>query len=243
VSERSAQRSPVIARLSAQLEAGGLNLSAALDRDSYDASVAPAWRCERVRPSSRSVLLVGNAGRAFWSHLTRASEAADPEHPVDRYARRVLEQAAQLVDPPALIAHYWEQREGEFLPLVPLAERAGLGRRGRIGLLIHPIYGPWVSLRAVLFLDIEVPRAGALARSSCEGCPAPCQLACHGSAVAPSGLDLVRCAATRREHPACSSGCDARLACAVGREHAFSREQIVHHSRSHAGRLHWPTQQ
>jgi epoxyqueuosine reductase QueG len=189
------------------------------------------------------VLLVGNAGRALWSQLARAPEAADSEHPVDRYTRRVLEQAAQLVHPAATLALYWEQRDGQFLPLMALAEHAGLGRRGRIGLLIHPLYGPWVSLRGALFLDVDVPRAGTLARSSCDGCPAPCELACHGDAVSASGLDLSRCAATRRNHPACRVGCDARLACVVGREHAFSREQIVHHSRSHSGRPRWPTQQ
>jgi epoxyqueuosine reductase len=237
-----AQRGSV-ARISAQLEACGLDLAAPLDRDSYDACVAPAWRCARLRPDCRSVLIVGNAGRAFWTHLARAPEAMDPEHPVDRYAGRVVAQAVRTVDPSAAIAHYWETRDGEFLPLVALAERAGLGRRGRIGLLIHPRYGPWVSLRAALFLDEEVASAGALAKASCEGCSAPCQLACHGNAVAPYGLDLDRCAATKREHPACASGCDARLACIVGREHAFTREQIVHHSRSRAAGVRWPTEQ
>lgn len=233
-----------VSELSAELEAGGLDLSAALDRDTYDACVAPAWRCARVRPECRSVLIVGNAGRAFWSQLSRAPEAKDPEHPVDRYTLRLLEQAARRVDPPASIALYWEQRDREFLPLVALAERAGLGRRGRIGLLIHPRYGPWISLRAALYLDVEVPgTAGALLASPCEGCPAPCQLACHGNAVATNGLDLARCAATKRDHPACRVGCDARLACVVGREHAFSREQIVHHSRLRDGRMRWPTQQ
>jgi hypothetical protein len=232
-----------LGRLSAELEAGGLDLAAPLDRDSYDASVAPAWRCERVCPGSRSVWIVGSAGRAFWSHLARAPEAEDPEHPVDRYTLRVLEQAARRLDPPATIAPYWEQREGEFLPLVPLAELAGLGRRGRIGLLIHPVYGPWVSLRAALFLDADAPRPGPLAKSSCEGCPAPCQEVCHGDAVAPGGLDLARCALAKREHPACRVGCDARLACVVGREHAFSAEQIVHHSRPRDARKRWPTRQ
>ena len=233
----------ILARLAAELGAGGLDLVAPLDRDAYDACVAPAWRCAHVRADCRSVLLVGNAGRAFWSHLERAPEAQDPEHPVDRYTLRVLEQAVRRADPAASIALYWEQRDGEFLPLVALAERAGLGRRGRIGLLIHPVYGPWVSLRAAVFLDAQVARAGALASSSCDGCPAPCQLACHGKAVAPGGLDLVRCAATQREHPACRLGCDARLACVVGREHAFSSEQIVHHSRPRESLTRWPTQQ
>ena len=232
-----------LARLEAELHAGGLDLAAPLDRDSYDASVAPAWRCERVRPSSRSVLIVGNAGRAFWSKLARAPESADCEHPVDRYTLRLLAQAARQIDPPPGIALYWEQREGAFLPLVALAERAGLGRRGRIGLLIHPVYGPWVSLRAALYLDVDVPRAGALAPAVCDGCPAPCQQACHGTAVHPSGLDLVRCGATRRDHPLCKVGCDARLACVVGREHAFSSEQIVHHTLLREARTRWPTRQ
>ena len=83
-----------VAELQAELAGAGFELTAPLARDVYDAHVAPAWRCARVRPSCRTVLVVGSGGRGFWSCLARAPEARDPEHPADRYTRRVLEQAA-----------------------------------------------------------------------------------------------------------------------------------------------------
>jgi epoxyqueuosine reductase len=230
-----------IARLEAELADAGFDLTAPLSRDAYDASVPAAWRTSRVHPSARSVLLVGNAGRTLWSRLADAPEARDPEHPVDRYTRRVFAETARGLDPPASFALYFEPREGQFLPLIALAERAGLGTRGRIGLLLHPVYGPWISLRGVLFLDVDLVSAPAQLRSPCDGCAAPCERACHGHAVSGAGLDLARCGEAQRARVECQRGCDARRACVIGREHAFSDAQIEHHTRPRAARLIWPT--
>jgi len=231
-----------LARVRAELDAAGLNLTATLAADAYDAHVPDVWSTERVRPGCRSVLLVGNAGRALWTRLARAPECSDPEHPVDRYTLRMLEQATHRFEPPASFAVYWEQREGAFLPLITLARAAGLGAPSRLGLLIHPHYGPWISLRAVLYLD-EAPATEPAPRpleSPCSDCPAPCIAACHGSAVSTDGLDPKRCLATKLSEPACARGCDARVACVVGREHAFVPDQLAHHTRMRGETGRWP---
>jgi epoxyqueuosine reductase QueG len=90
-------------------------------------------------------------------------------------------------------------------------------------MLVHPVYGPWLSLRALLLSSWPVPASGPRAGfDPCTGCPAPCADACHGAAVVPAGFSVPRCAAARRrEATPCALRCDARHACVLGREHAY----------------------
>jgi hypothetical protein len=143
----------------------------------------------------------------------------------------VLSEACELCQPPARFALYREQREGSYLPLVALARRAGFGTPGRVGVLIHPVFGPWISIRGVVYLPFEVEASATAAFDPCTGCLAPCASACHGGVIGPRSVDAEGCFRTRLLTPACRSACDARAACVVGREHAFTPEQVAHHSR------------
>jgi epoxyqueuosine reductase QueG len=218
-------------RVVAHLADAGLALTGSLPAAEYDALVPPPWRSARLAPQARSALVVGNAGRALWERFQSSPERVLAADPLDAYARRVLDEAARLVEPHAVMAFYSERREGVYLPLVALARRAGFGSPGRVGVLIHPVYGPWIAIRAVLLLADDVPFCEPPAYSPCEGCPAPCARACHGGVIGPSGVDSAACYQVRLTNPSCASACDARSACVVGPEHAYSREQIAHHSR------------
>jgi hypothetical protein len=132
---------------------------------------------------------------------------------------------------PRAFVLYTEKRQDRYLPLVAVARRAGFGSPGRIGVLLHPVFGPWISIRGVLFLPDEVPLREAPPFDPCTGCPAPCAGACHGAAVSEGGLDVIRCFRTKILKSPCRAACDARSACVVGPEHAFPPEQIAHHSR------------
>ena len=216
--------------LRADLEGAGLDVTGPLPASLYDASVTRGWYARRVRASCRSILLVGHSGRAFWQKLQAAPEASHPD-PVDTYTRRVVREAAEAHDPGAPFASYLEQREGQYLPLLTLAERAGLGAPSRLGLLLHPRLGPWWALRGALFLEAECASTPEPQESPCTDCHAPCASSCHGRAVGADGLDREACLGTRLVHSACHQRCDARLACVVGREHAYEPEQLAHHAR------------
>ena len=97
--------------------------------------------------------------------------------------------------------------------------------------MLHPVYGPWISIRGVLYLDQDVPFAEPEPFEPCVGCPAPGARACHGGVVGPESVDQRGCYRTKILKAACRTACDARSACVVGPEHAFTREQIAHHSR------------
>jgi hypothetical protein len=211
------------------LERSGLGLTGSLPIAAYDALVPAAWRSAELAPGARGALVVGNAGRALWERFEESPERALADDPLDRYARRVLAEAASHWDPPAAVGFYAERRSGMYLPLVALARRAGFGSPGRVGVLIHPEFGPWIAIRAVLLVSESLPETSAEPFDPCTGCPAPCEKACLGAAVGEHGLDARRCYDTRLTLPACAGACAARSACVVGPEHAYSAAQLAHH--------------
>jgi hypothetical protein len=209
----------------------GLNLSGMLPVQEYDLLVPGPWRATNLHRGCRGVLIVGNAGRTLWPIFKASPEAGLRRAPLDRYTSRVLHRAATCVTPEASVATYTDRREGGFLPLLRLAERAGFGTPGRLGILLHPNYGPWVSIRGALFLSQPVPFSVPARFDPCDGCPAPCAPACPGKAVGPKTVDPRACFRSKLLHPACRHACDARSACVLGPEHAFRPDQITHHSR------------
>jgi len=217
------------ARALESLARAGLGLSGTLPISAYDALVPPAWRAAELAPGARGALVVGNAGRTLWDCFERSPERARDDDPLDAYTRRALADASRLFEPEAAVAFYADRRDGRYLPLVALARRAGFGSPGRIGVLIHPEFGPWIALRAVLLVPESLPETSAPPFDPCTGCPAPCVAACVGVAVHESGLDARRCYDTRLANPACAGACAARSACVVGPEHAYSAAQLAHH--------------
>jgi epoxyqueuosine reductase QueG len=124
-----------------------------------------------------------------------------------------------------------------YADFVALGHAAGLGVPSRLGLLIHPEFGPWLSLRAAILCERTLVPTPELVRfEPCAGCPAPCAGACHGEALAGARFDTAACLATRLREPACKARCDARRACVYGREHAYREHAEAHHMRA-AGAL------
>lgn len=70
---------------------------------------------------------------------------------------------------------YHVERGGTYLKDV--AVHAGLGCIGLNNLLVTPDFGPRVRLRALL-VDASLPSTGPIAFDPCQGCDAPCRVAC-----------------------------------------------------------------
>ena len=208
------------------LAQAGFTLAAPLATGDYNACVPEAWRLD---PSNfGGVWIVGNAGRLLWPRFCESAEFHDAEDPLDHYTRRCFGEAATADQDFAL---YSAQRDHQYLPLIALAETAGLGVPGRVGVLLHPEYGPWISLRGVLFVAESLQTRRKPGFDPCTDCAAPCESACHGGVVSASGVDVAACYQTRQSLPDCALRCDARAACVLGPEHAFERDQVAHHSR------------
>jgi hypothetical protein len=153
--------------------------------------------------------VIGSGGRALWDAFERAPEFASGEaDPLDAYTRRVAEAAARELAPSrALFA--FERRAGQYADFVELGRLAGLGAPSRLRLLLHPVYGPWMSLRAVVLAaghwDPGAPPASP-SFDPCRKCPAPCERA---------SADF-----TAR-----------RLACVIGPDQRYSEAALAHHER------------
>ena len=144
----------MIERIRGRLADAGFGLCAPLSVEEYDRLVPAPWRAQAVFAETRGIMVVANAGHSLWPRFRASAEAALEDDPLDRYTARAL---ADACAPGAHFALYHERRAGAYLPLVALAERAGLGAPGRVGVLLHPEYGPWLSLRGLVYLPVAVP--------------------------------------------------------------------------------------
>jgi hypothetical protein len=183
-----------------------------------------------------TVLLVGNIGSSFWAHVQAAPERGGPD-PVDRWTARVLgDLAAGLAataifpfgGPPHHPFQRWARRADPDLSVSPL------------GLLIHPDHGLWHALRgALLFRErLLLPSVAAPRPNPCASCAGrPCLDTCPVGAFRAGGYDVAACRAylhTLSGQPCVIQGCRARVACPVGRTHAYTGAQAQHHMRAFA---------
>lgn len=202
--------------------------------------VADGAAYQELLPGCRSVVVFASGGQALWEAFT-AELAARPEalsgedHPVDQFVAGAIRAAD-----PNPEGRRWVRCAGDaetFVDFRPLALAAGLGRHGKLGLLMHPRFGPWMGLRAACFTTAALPTTGPLAGDGpCAGCTAPCIPACPGGAMSTSGIDIRTCAASHQTSEACARTCHSREACPEGAGHAYVREQLDYHYDRASGR-------
>jgi hypothetical protein len=206
-----------------EIDDAGLNLAGVLPIEDYDRAVPEAWASPQLLETARSAIVIGaGGGRLFDSHRAAAKGAS-----LDAFVASSVARGCQRLRELGWAAHafaYDETRDGRFVDLIALARLAGLGEASRLGLLLHPRYGPWLSLRAWVLTERPLPVSQQAAGfSPCVGCAAPCIDACPASAprALPAGFDLGACAAQRTLAGPCQLRCAARRACIFGAEHAY----------------------
>jgi len=165
----------------------------------------------RFATPHRLGLLVGNS-RALWPSFVAAMRdpalAAHP-HPLDHYTEQTLTQA--FPGRPILFGH--RRYDGAFVPLQQLAVATGLGAMAPNHLVIHPRFGPWFALRAVVLVDGDPPTSELVAK------PCSCGTACPRAleaALASSGPETWRAWLAVRD------------ACSL-RSERYSEDQIRYH--------------
>jgi hypothetical protein len=160
-----------------------------------------------ILPRTGRALLVANT-RALWP-IFLAARAADPTllaspDPLDAYTEQTLSRA--FPDAPMWFAH--RTYDGVYLPFQRIAVAAGLGALAPTQLVIHPVYGPWFGLRALVALDGDPPpRAPRLAYHCTGDC----------------ALRLAQTSDSWRSWLA------VRDACCVGRDYRYGESQLAYH--------------
>jgi hypothetical protein len=230
---------PSIDSIAAAVAPFGLNLIGVASVASHDAGVRAERRVERLLPGAESMVVIGNGGGAFWDAYRRlCGERPGYERrpdPLDDFTREVVDAAcAPLAGRVAMRVLYPFGFAEDGVSFTRLALLAGLGRRSLVGVLVHPVYGPWIALRAAILVRqrIEAPRPAA----DFDPCPTcidrPCISACPGDAVDAAGWSVPLCGAyrARRDDP-CAARCHARVACVLGPEHRYPDDALAYHQR------------
>jgi epoxyqueuosine reductase QueG len=225
-------------RITEALAPAGLNLVGVVSAEAWDAAMPEARRTSALLPGARSIVVVANGGGALWDAMVAdllrdARGLTDEPHPLDAFVKRQL--ARLDVGGP----HRWFRAaadETTHIDFRVLAQLAGLGSTSRLGLLMNPVYGPWVGLRAACFVtDVLAPDAPG-GPDLCAACDAPCVRACPGAAFPDGRWSVDACGAYHFDSTACERTCHAREACPVGSEHRYGRDEIAYHYHRASGR-------
>jgi cyanocobalamin reductase (cyanide-eliminating) / alkylcobalamin dealkylase len=211
----------VTERLIQRLGEAGFDLAQRFPARDYDARVDAALRLPAVEHPDPTAIVVGNT-RALWPRFlaARAADpalAADPD-PLDRYTEQTVATALAGTGGVAVFAHTMPAR----VAIQRAAQVAGLAALSPSHLSIHPIYGPWIALRAVLVLPLPAPPARTPASLPCD-CAARCLPRLEAAVAA--GVPGSRAELGRDHHLWLA----IRDACPIGRAHRYLPDQIAYH--------------
>lgn len=215
-------------KLATAARASGFDLVQPFGVAHYNAAATPTERLEDFGQPNALGVLLGNT-RQLWPAFTRAY-AAEPEiseaaQPLDTYAVSRLSAAvagATSLRSQLVFSHVTAPRA---FPIQRLAERVGLAALSPSHLVIHPLYGPWLALRAVAVIDVEGPRAAPLPPARpCQTCSAPCMPALE-HAVSVSGNHLSSAAIAAHA----AAWIAVRDACPIGPAARYGENQLRYH--------------
>jgi epoxyqueuosine reductase len=227
--------------LTAPLAAAGLNHMGVVSVADYDATAGPSLQSQQLAPGSRSVMVFASGGPSLWVALLadlahHPGHLTNEAHPLDAFVRRTVASVSGVIDG-AKPCWFLAAADAEVqLDFRTLAVAAGLGAPSRLGLVIHPRWGPWMGLRAACFSALDLTPGRPLA-SVCDGCPAPCLSACPGMAFPAGQWDVHACSTFHQQSTECDERCAARAACPVGADARYPPMERLYHYNRRLGRL------
>lgn len=189
-------------------------------------------------------LLIGNAGKDMWKIFSQSSEFCDhAPDPMNRWTKRVLDDIAKVLG--VRVVYPFDQ---PYWPFQKFAQSAAGVQSSPLGILIHAKFGLWHAFRGLLIFDDTAEfesqiRALTVDAKSlihpCDGCvEKPCLNACPVGAFTGERLDVQSCFThlDSGTTPECmQSGCQARCACPIAKEHQYDGAQMKFHMKSYRG--------
>lgn len=206
-----------------------MNLWGVARLDDFDPALCRGEKVRERSSDAKSVIVIGAGGSKSWRHMRESTGApcapGEFARRFDAWSRSLLEgEAARLRE-----AGYDVQTIFPFdekpVCFAQMAEAAGLLVASPVvGLLLHPEYGPWLSLRGAFVVSEALDPGGELDFDPCSACSAPCLEACPvGTYPEPGRAEVERCAG-QRHRGGCADDCAVRRACPCGAEHRFDAE-------------------
>jgi epoxyqueuosine reductase len=230
---------PLLDQIRSAASTRGLNLVAATPADRYDPLVKPEYQAGVIAPGARSIVVIGNGGGAFWNafkiHADENPGWMARDNPLDDFTRIAIDHDIAPVLAQSGIAHtviYPFISSGPTLNFMEAGKAAGLSGPSILGVVVHPVFGPWIAFRAAILLNELIDAPGEAYRfDPCPSCvPRTCITSCPVDAVTASGWDIPKCLTHRVEVEAdCAPRCHARAGCVLGPEHRYPDEELAYH--------------
>jgi epoxyqueuosine reductase QueG len=216
----------------------GFNLTLAINSAKYNAANGGAKNLESIFPQAKSIILVGFAGKEFWSIFLDYLQN-NPEFKknnidlIDNYSVLKFVEASEILNTNQIDFKtvYPFGDNALDLNFLKLGELAGAGVPSLLGILLHPVYGPWISLRGAFITNMELSEYDEPLSdfSPCPSCDKPCISACPINTISELGWDWESCMKFRINDETCSSLCASRRACPYGQEEQYTLEQLHYH--------------
>lgn len=223
------------------LHESGFNLVVRIKSSEYDKIAAPKMSSDNFVTGARSIILAGFAGNKFWklfqSFLDENPEFTDKyEDLIDTYTTLKFKHVPFILD--TLRDSDYKTvfpfgKDGYDVDFVKLGKLGGAGVPSLLGILIHPEYGTWISLRGAVIttLEFEDYDRPLDTFNPCPSCSKPCIDACPANTISVRGWDWESCMRFRISRDICTDKCASRLICPYGNEHRYTDGQILYHHR------------
>lgn len=218
----------IVQALAESIAASGVDLIQPFPVGVYNEVVAPELQLPDFGDARSLAILLGNT-RVLWPRfiaaLRRDQTLQQTAHPIDAYIEEAVRSAIARMSVPSAPLDSLEVRFAHEPPprriaIQRLAEIAGLAALAPSHLCVHPSYGPWLALRAVVVFPVLGPdERPAIRREPCASCSAPC-LPALDVAVAAGGATHDGLLANWRLWLA------VRDACPVGKQHRYADSAI-----------------
>lgn len=227
----------VLSQLACVATVAGFNLVGSGNVARFDETSPPEYSLSGATTLSnaRSMVVIGSGGREFWRTFTETPTTADPDElrraggSIDAYSKIVLTRMAKIVESEGARCEilYPFGKPTRPVSFRRLAEHCGLGVADTVlGVVIHPKFGPWVSLRGTLVTDLELPETQRFDEfKPCNDCAQPCKEVCPIGTYDSETWDFASCVRYRLFRDGCPTGCGSRIACVIGRDERYSREE------------------
>jgi NAD-dependent dihydropyrimidine dehydrogenase PreA subunit len=221
----------------------GLNLIGTAPVATYEALVPSQYHVLSLLPEAKTLIVIGNGGGQFWQGFRAYCDEHpaflnEREHPLDDYTVEITEKALTpiLMQANAQYRYLYPFRFwSEPVSFMHLARAAGLAGPSILGVTIHPVYGPWMALRAAVLINSELhTEPSAAGFDPCPTCAErACISACPAKAISvEKNWDIPTCVQHRlRVTTDCVDYCRARFDCVYGREHRYPFDELQYHQR------------
>jgi epoxyqueuosine reductase len=216
----------------------GFNIVSKVNKNNYQKNFAYGEGLHEFLKHDKSIVLAGFAGNEFWNILrTFLRNDADFKQSridwIDDYTRLIFESAVEILEENSVSYDIVFPFGATALDLdfMELGRMAGVGVNSLLGILLHPEYGPWISLRGAIITDLVFSAYDSPLRNfnPCPPCPKPCITACPAKTISNRGWNWEACMDYRLSGETCKSNCASRRACPYGEQHQYTEEQLAHH--------------